>query len=89
VGREEGKMTSGARKASEDGIPDREYESVMVLVERLELKHLYDALDRIANMKNRDGVEIDMHREELRAIARTALRHNANVTGLAPRKDEQ
>ena len=31
------------------------------------------ALDRIANMKNRDGVEIEMHRDELRAIAKTAL----------------
>lgn len=39
-----------------------------------EIANLRYALDRIANMKNRDGVEIDMHRDELRAIARTALR---------------
>ncbi len=32
------------------------------------------ALGRIAYMRNRDGEEIDMHREELRAIALTVLR---------------
>ena len=35
------------------------------------------ALDRIANMKNRDGVEIEMHRDELRAVAKSALREAA------------
>ena len=39
------------------------------------------ALERIANMKDRDGNEIELHREELRAIARTALKSCA-VTGL-------
>jgi hypothetical protein len=32
-----------------------------------------EAFDRIANMKDRDGTAIDMHREELRGIARAAL----------------
>lgn len=31
------------------------------------------ALERIADMKDRDGNAIEMHRDELRAIARTAL----------------
>lgn len=34
---------------------------------------LVAALTRIANMQDRDGNEIEMHREELRGIARTAL----------------
>lgn len=41
-----------------------------------EIEAMKFALDRIANMKNRDGVEIEMHRDELRAIAKTAMRHN-------------
>ena len=35
---------------------------------------LRDALERIANMRDRDGHEIEMHRDELRGIARAALR---------------
>jgi hypothetical protein len=31
------------------------------------------ALERIADMKDRDGNAIEMHRDELRAIARSAL----------------
>jgi hypothetical protein len=34
------------------------------------------ALQRIADMRDRDGNAIEMHREELRGIARTALRAN-------------
>ena len=33
-----------------------------------------EALRRIADMTDRDGNAIEMHREELRSIARTALR---------------
>ncbi|MDT8840278.1 hypothetical protein ParKJ_22905 [Paraburkholderia fungorum] len=32
-----------------------------------------EAFERIANMTDRDGNTIEMHREELRAIARSAL----------------
>lgn len=34
---------------------------------------LAEALDRIANMKDRDGNAIEMHRDELRGIALAAL----------------
>jgi hypothetical protein len=43
-----------------------------------------DALHRIANMIDRDGHAIDMHREELRAIARTALSEFDRVPPRAP-----
>lgn len=44
---------------------------------RLTSEHtqLTAALNRIAHMLNRDGHAVDMHREELRGIARTALLH--------------
>lgn len=38
-----------------------------------ENKRLVDALTRITHMRNRNGQEVDMHREELRGIARAAL----------------
>lgn len=53
---------------------DVEYIRADLVAEQLAAKDA--ALDRIANMKNRDGIEIDMHREELRAIARTALKED-------------
>jgi hypothetical protein len=34
---------------------------------------LYEALARIADMRDRDGNAIEMHRDELRGIARAAL----------------
>jgi hypothetical protein len=40
------------------------------------------ALERIANMRDRDGNAIEMHRDELRAIARRAL---ADIERLPPR----
>lgn len=43
-----------------------------------------EALKRIANMLDRDGNPIEMHREELRAIARTALADLARVPPSAP-----
>src|SRR5258708_38854438 len=43
-----------------------------------------DALHRIANMLDRDGHAIDMHREELRAIARTPLSDVDRVPPRAP-----
>ncbi|MDT8843977.1 hypothetical protein ParKJ_42080 [Paraburkholderia fungorum] len=43
-----------------------------------------DALHRIANMIDRDGYAIDMHREELRAIARAALSEFDRVPPRAP-----
>ena len=43
-----------------------------------------EALDRIANMLDRDGHAIDMHREELRAIARAALSEFDRVPPRAP-----
>jgi hypothetical protein len=43
-----------------------------------------DALHRIANMLDRDGHAIDMHREELRAIARAALSEFDRVPPRAP-----
>lgn len=39
---------------------------------------LLHALQRIADMRDRDGNAIEMHRDELRAIARTAI---AKATG--------
>ncbi|MEX3985960.1 hypothetical protein AB4Y45_44630 [Paraburkholderia sp. EG287A] len=42
------------------------------------------ALERIANMRDRDGHVIEMHRDELRAIARTALAEFDRVTPVAP-----
>jgi hypothetical protein len=44
----------------------------------------FEALDRIANMLARDGHPIDMHREELRAIARNALSEFHRVPPRAP-----
>lgn len=38
-----------------------------------ELEAVRTALDRIANMTDRDGNAIEMHREELRGIAKAAL----------------
>ncbi|MFL9921896.1 hypothetical protein PQR75_42655 [Paraburkholderia fungorum] len=43
-----------------------------------------DALHRIANMLDRDGHAIDMHREELRTIARAALSEFDRVPPRAP-----
>ncbi|QQC67879.1 hypothetical protein [Paraburkholderia ginsengisoli] len=43
-----------------------------------------DALDRIANMRDRDGHAIEMHRDELRAIARSALADLERVPARAP-----
>ncbi|WP_241202573.1 hypothetical protein [Caballeronia sp. SBC2] len=43
-----------------------------------------EALDRIANMRDRDGHPIDMHRDELRAIARNALSEFDRVPPRAP-----
>ncbi|WP_310135347.1 hypothetical protein [Paraburkholderia terricola] len=43
-----------------------------------------DALHRIANMLDREGHAIDMHREELRAIARAALSEFDRVPPRAP-----
>ncbi len=43
-----------------------------------------DALRRIADMLDRDGHAIDMHREELRAIARSALADFDRVPPSAP-----
>jgi hypothetical protein len=43
-----------------------------------------DALHRIANMLDRNGHAIDMHREELRAIARAALSEFDRVPPRAP-----
>ncbi|MFL9996470.1 hypothetical protein PQR34_35810 [Paraburkholderia sediminicola] len=43
-----------------------------------------DALQRIANMLDRDGHAIDMQREELRAIARAALSEFDRVPPRAP-----
>lgn len=43
-----------------------------------------EALRRIASMLDRDGKPIDMHREELRAIARTALTDLERVPPSAP-----
>lgn len=43
-----------------------------------------DALHRIANMLDQDGHAIDMHREELRAIARVALSEFDRVPPRAP-----
>jgi hypothetical protein len=42
------------------------------------------ALKRIADMRDRDGNAIDMHREELRAIARSALADFDRVPPSAP-----
>ncbi|WP_026229897.1 hypothetical protein [Trinickia symbiotica] len=42
------------------------------------------ALKRIADMLDRDGNAIDMHREELRAIARSALTDFERVPPSAP-----
>ncbi|MFM0351127.1 hypothetical protein [Paraburkholderia sp. RL17-347-BIC-D] len=42
------------------------------------------ALERIANMRDRDGNAIDMHRDELRAIARRALADIERVPPSAP-----
>jgi hypothetical protein len=46
--------------------------------------HTADALNRIANMLDRDGHTIEMHREELRAIARLALKEFERVPPRAP-----
>ncbi|CAD6560696.1 hypothetical protein ACFQ3P_34900 [Paraburkholderia sabiae] len=43
-----------------------------------------EALKRIADMLDRDGNAIDMHREELRAIARRALADFDRVPSSAP-----
>ncbi|CAB3734135.1 hypothetical protein [Paraburkholderia rhynchosiae] len=43
-----------------------------------------EALRRIASMLDRDGNAIDMQREELRAIARTALTEFERVPPCAP-----
>jgi len=43
-----------------------------------------DALHRIANMLDRDGHAIDMHRDELRVIARAALSEFDRVPPRAP-----
>jgi hypothetical protein len=43
-----------------------------------------DALHRIANMLDRNGHAIDMHREELREIARAALSEFDRVPPRAP-----
>jgi hypothetical protein len=43
-----------------------------------------EALRRIANMQDGDGHPIDMHREELRAIARAALTDFERVPPSAP-----
>jgi len=43
-----------------------------------------EALKRIANMLDRDGNAIDMHRDELRAIARNALANFDRVSPSAP-----
>jgi len=43
-----------------------------------------NALHRIANMLDRNGHAIDMHREELRAIARAALSEFDRVPPRAP-----
>jgi hypothetical protein len=42
------------------------------------------ALERIANMRDRDGNAIEMHRDELRAIARRALADIEHVPPNAP-----
>ena len=42
------------------------------------------ALEQIADMRNRDGHAIEMHRDELRAIARTALAELERVPPSAP-----
>lgn len=42
------------------------------------------ALERIADMRDRDGHAIEMHRDELRAIARTALAELKRVPPSAP-----
>ncbi|MCG5077475.1 hypothetical protein [Paraburkholderia tagetis] len=46
--------------------------------------HSADALRRIANMLDRDGNPVEMHREELRAIARAALAEFDRVPPYAP-----
>jgi hypothetical protein len=43
-----------------------------------------DALERIANMLDRDGHAIEMHRDELRAMARLALKEFECVPPRAP-----
>ncbi|MGA7813313.1 hypothetical protein [Caballeronia sp.] len=43
-----------------------------------------DALHRIANMFDRDGHAIEMHRDELRALARAALAQLERVPPRAP-----
>ena len=43
-----------------------------------------DALNRIASMLDRDGHAVEMHREELRAIARLALKEFERVPPRAP-----
>jgi hypothetical protein len=43
-----------------------------------------DALHRIANMLDRDGHAIEMHRDELRALARAALAQLERVPPRAP-----
>lgn len=42
------------------------------------------ALERVADMRDRDGHTIEMHRDELRAIARTALAEFDRVPPVAP-----
>lgn len=42
------------------------------------------ALVQIADMRDRDGHAIEMHRDELRAIARTALKELEGVPPSAP-----
>ncbi|WP_233860004.1 hypothetical protein [Paraburkholderia sp. HD33-4] len=46
--------------------------------------HSADALHRIANMLDREGNPVEMHREELRAIARAALAAFDRVPPYAP-----
>ena len=51
-------------------------EVVDILVEpalRAEVERLRAALERIADMRDRDGSAIEMHRDEIRDIARAAL----------------
>ncbi|RKE23736.1 hypothetical protein B0G76_8416 [Paraburkholderia sp. BL23I1N1] len=46
--------------------------------------HSAEALKRIADMLDRDGHAIDMHRDELRAIARSALATFERLPPCAP-----
>lgn len=48
-----------------------------------------DAFTRIANMTDRDGNAIEMHRDELRGIARAALEHFESNQQAAAANNEQ